>query len=114
MDRINTMKNTSTMYKIAILLAIGAGFISVIQTDQLRTQLKTEREYLHYYENQNSILQRESLLRSFENGYKRCILDIYNGEPKYLLTEDPQTKGVTMWSRDSFIETVQKNTEEVY
>jgi hypothetical protein len=102
------------MYKIAILLAIGAGFMSVIQTDQLRTQLKAEREHLQYYENQNTILQKEGFLKSFEDGYKKCILDIYNGEPKYLLTEDPQTKDITIWKRESFTGTAQSETAEIY
>lgn len=94
------MKNTSLLYKIAILLAIGAGFISVLQTDQLRDQLKTERLYLKYHEDQGAAVQKEILDRCFEKGYKTALIDVYNGNPKYLLTRGVNQNEVTVWKRE--------------
>jgi hypothetical protein len=107
------MKKTSNMYKFAILLAIGAGLISVLQTDQLRNQLKKEREYLHQYESHNSIIQKESLNKAFENGYKRCLVDIYNGNPRYLVTETEKDGLITLWKKDSKVNKHDNPPQEV-
>jgi hypothetical protein len=97
------MNKTSFLYKVAILLAIGAGFISVLQTAELRSQLKAEREYIKHFENQTGVFQKESLSKAFEAGYKKCILDIYKGTPEYALTKNGDTDSLTIWKRDSVV-----------
>lgn len=89
------------MYKIAILLAIGAGFISILQTGQLRDQLRLERDYLAYSEAQATLVQRESLKRSYESGYKRSLIDSHLNQNSYIITEDPTTKEITLWKKES-------------
>jgi isocitrate dehydrogenase len=93
------MKNTPVLYKIAILLAIGAGIISVTQNHELRSQLRESRETLLVYENQGVLLHKDSLLKAYDNGYKDCLVDIYNNTPKYIITVSDDKKTLNIWKQ---------------
>lgn len=106
------MKDTSLMYKVAILLAIGAGTISVTQSHLLRTELRDTRLNLQAYEEQMGILQKERLIRTYENGYKACLIDIYNSDPKYLITKGQVPEGITLWKKGETINPSSKVSQD--
>jgi phage shock protein A len=89
----NKSSHMNIFYKTSVVLAIAICIASILQSHQLRSQIKELRSTIKQLENANSILDLDK---------KQCILDAKLNKSRYLLTEEDNK--VTLWKLEEVIE----------
>lgn len=91
-------------YKASIILSLAICVASILQSHQLRTQIKELKATITNLEDARSILSLESREDAIEVGYKQCIIDAQIGKSRYIVTQANDGKGLSLWKLEKTID----------